>query len=177
MAIVRPEQSGDEPAIGAIHVAAFPDASEAELVARLRGSDWWVPELSLVVQQEEALVAHALFSRLPVVDEERPMLTLGPIAVLPDYQRKGVGLTLARMGLSRARQLGYTAVIAVGIPEFMAACGFRPARPRGLETRMQVPDESFVVAELREGGIVQGTVTWPAEWELDEAPAATDAEL
>jgi putative acetyltransferase len=176
MAIVRPEQSGDEPAIGAIHVAAFPDATEAELVARLRGTEWWVPELSLVVQQDDALVAHALFSRLPLADEERPMLTLGPIAVLPDYQRKGVGLTLARMGLSRARQLGYTAVIAVGIPEFMAACGFRPARPRGLETKMAVPDESFVVAELREGGIVKGSVAWPAEWELDQEQLPADVD-
>lgn len=168
MAIVRPEQSGDEPEIAAIHVAAFPDATESEVVARLRGSEWWVPELSLVVQQEDALVAHALFTRLPEDDPERPALTLGPIAVLPGYQRKGVGMTLVRMGLSRARQLGYTAVVVVGQPEFMAACGFRPARERGLTTEMEVPDEAFLVAELRSGGVVPGAVRWPAEWGIDE---------
>jgi putative acetyltransferase len=165
MAIVRPEQSGDEPEIAAVHVAAFPDATESELVARLRGTQWWVPELSLVVQQEATLVAHALFTRLPEDDPERPMLTLGPVAVLPDYQRKGVGMTLVRMGLSRARQLGFSAVVAVGAPAFMAACGFRPARPHGLETEMNVPDEAFVVAQLREGGVVKGVVRWPAEWD------------
>lgn len=165
MAIVRPEQAGDEPAIAAIHVAAFPDASESELVARLRGTEWWIPELSLVVQQDETLVAHALFSKLPEDDPERPMLTLGPLAVLPEFQRKGVGVALVRMGLSRARQLGYTAVIAVGHPQFMAASGFRPARARQLETEMDVPDDAFVVAELRAGGIVPGLVRWPAEWD------------
>lgn len=176
MAIVRPEQPGDEAAITAIHVASFDDAGEAELVKRLRGTEWWVPELSLVVQQEETILAHALFTRLPEVDPERPMLTLGPVAVLPDYQRRGVGMTLIRMGLSRARQLGYTAVVTVGHPQFLASCGFRPARARGLETEMDLPDEAFVVAELREGGAVPGTVRWPAEWDpvSFEAPAAGD---
>ena len=165
MAIVRPEQEGDAPEIAAVHVASFDDASESELVARLRGSDAWVPELSLIVQQDEAIVAHALFTKLEGDDPERPMLALGPVAVLPDYQRKGVGMALVRMGLSRARQLGYTAVVAVGPPVFMANCGFRPAAPRGLEIAMDVPDESFVVAELRAGGIVPGPVGWPAEWQ------------
>ncbi len=175
MAVVRPEQPGDEPEIAAIHVAAFPDASESELVARLRGTQWWVPELSLVVQQEQALVAHALFSRLPEDDPERQMLAFGPVAVLPDYQRKGVGMTLVRMGLSRARQLSFSAVVGVGVPAFMAACGFRPARAHGLETEMNVPDEAFVLAQLREGGVVKGPVRWPAEWDEAVQQLAPDA--
>lgn len=165
MAIVRPEQPGDEPAIAAVHVATFDDASEADLVARLRDTEWWIPELSLVVEQESNVAAHALFTRLPAGDPERPMLTLGPVAVLEEFQRKGVGMTLVRMGLSRARALGYTAVVAVGPPEFMANCGFRPARPRGLEIEMDVADDAFVVAELRAGGIVAGPLVWPEEWQ------------
>ena len=165
MAIVRPEQPGDEPQIAAIHIAAFADASESELVARLRGSESWVPELSMVVQQDDNIVAHALFTALAANDPEAPMLALGPIGVLPDFQRKGVGMALVRMGLSRARILGYTAVVAVGPPVFMANCGFRPAAARGLKIEMDVPDESFVVAELRTGGITPGPVLWPAEWQ------------
>lgn len=162
MAIVRPEQPGDEPEIAAIHVAAFDDASEAELVARLRVSDVWVPELSLVVQQEEQLVAHALFSR--VVAGESEALVLGPIAILPDHQRGGLGTALVRMGLDRARQLNYECVVAIGPGEFLASCGFRPARARGLTTEMNVADENFCVAELAPMGVTGGPVLFPEEW-------------
>lgn len=162
MAILRPEQPGDEPEIAAIHIAAFEDASEAELVARLRVSDVWVPELSLVVQQEEQLVAHALFSR--VVAGESEALVLGPIAILPDHQRGGLGTALVRMGLDRARQLKYECVVAIGPGEFLAACGFRPARARGLTTEMAVPDENFCVAELAPMGVTPGPVLFPDEW-------------
>lgn len=162
MAILRPEQPGDEPEIAAIHIAAFEDASEADLVARLRVSDVWVPELSLVVQQEEQLVAHALFSR--VVAGESEALVLGPIAILPDHQRGGLGTALVRMGLDRARQLKYECVVAIGPGEFLAACGFRPARARGLTTEMSVPDENFCVAELAPMGVTPGPVLFPEEW-------------
>ena len=96
MAIVRPEQPGDEAAIGAVYVAAFDDASELELYSRLRDSDVFVPELSLVVQQEEMIVAHGLMSR--VVAGESEALALGPIAILPDHQRGGLGTAMVRMG-------------------------------------------------------------------------------
>ncbi len=163
MAIVRPEQSGDEPAIAAIHVAAFEDASEADLVSRLRASEAWVPELSLVVQQEEQLVAHALFSRVTAGESEA--LVLGPIAILPDHQRGGLGTALVRMGLERARGLKFECVVAIGPPAFLASCGFRPAAARGLTTEMELPDEVFQVAELAPAGISPGPVLWPSEWD------------
>ncbi|MGB1582616.1 MAG: GNAT family N-acetyltransferase [Solirubrobacterales bacterium] len=163
MAIVRPEQSGDEPVIAAIHVAAFEDATEADLVSRLRASEAWVPELSLVVQQEEQLVAHALFSRVTAGESEA--LVLGPVAILPDHQRGGLGTALVRMGLERARGLNFECVVAIGPPAFLAACGFRPAAARGLTTEMELPNEVFQVAELAPAGVTPGPVLWPSEWD------------
>lgn len=163
MAIVRPEQPGDEPAIGAVYVAAFDDASEADLVTRLRGSEAWVPELSLVVQQEEQIVAHALLSRVAAGDSEA--LALGPIAILPDHQRGGLGTALVRMGLDRARAMNFECVVAIGPPTFLASCGFRPAGPRGLKTEMELPPDAFQVAELAPMGVTPGLVLWPEEWE------------
>lgn len=162
MAIVRPEQPGDEAAIGAVYVAAFDNAEELELYQRLRDSDVFVPELSLVVQQEEMIVAHALLSQ--VVAGESEALILGPMAILPDHQRGGLGTALVRMGLERARALKYECVVAIGPGDFLASCGFRPARGRGLTIEMNVPDENFCVAELAPMGVTPGPVLFPQEW-------------
>lgn len=165
MAIVRPEQPGDAPEIDAILVAAFPDASESELVARLRGSDAWVPELSIVVQQEQQLVAYGLLSRVTAGDSDA--LALGPVAVLPIHQRGGLGTAIVRMALDRARGLGYDCAIAIGPPPFLTACGFRPAAGRGLTTEMELPDDVFQVAEFKPLGVTPGPVLWPDEWSDD----------
>ena len=163
MAIVRPEQPGDEPEIAAVLVAAFDDASEADLVARLRDGDAWVPELSMVVQQDARIVAYALLSRV-TAGGDSDALALGPVAVLDDYRGGGTGAALVRMGLSRARQLGFDCAVAIGPPPFLAACGFRPAAARGLTTRMEIPPDAFQVAELGPGGVTAGEVLWPLEW-------------
>lgn len=162
VAIVRPEQEGDGPGIGAVYVAAFDDTSELQLYQRLRDSEAFVPELSLLVQQEEMIVAHALFTQ--VTAGESNALVLGPVAILPAHQRGGLGSGFVRMGLDRARALGYECVVAIGPGEFLKACGFQPAARRGLTTAMEIPDENFCVAELAPLGVTAGPVMFPIEW-------------
>lgn len=162
MAIVRPEQEGDEEAIAAIYAAAFPSSEELDLYLRLREGESFVPELSIVVQQEEAIVAHAVLSG--VLAGESEALVLGPVAILPEHQRGGLGTALVRMGLERARAMDYECVVAIGPGAFLAACGFMPARGRGLTTEMEIPDENFCVAELAPLGVTEGPVFFPGEW-------------
>ncbi|MFY9264660.1 MAG: N-acetyltransferase [Solirubrobacterales bacterium] len=164
MAIVRPEQPGDAAEIAAILVAAFDDSGEADLVARLRGCESWIPELSIVAQQENQLVAHALLSRVTAGESEA--LALGPVGVLPAHQRGGLGTAIVRMALDRARGMNFECVVAVGPGPFLAACGFRPAAPRGLTTEMDIPADAFQVAELAPAGVTPGPVLWPAEWAI-----------
>lgn len=164
MAIVRPEQPGDEEAIAEIHREAFPDSTEADLIERLRGTEAWVPELSIVVQQEEQLVAHVLLSRVTAGEAENA-LALGPVAVLPIHQRGGLGTAMVRMAVDRAKALDFDCVVVIGIPGFFENCGFEPAAARGLSTEMEVPAEAFRVVELKPGGVTPGPVLWPDEWD------------
>lgn len=165
MAIVRPEQPGDESAIAAILQATFDDGSEARLVERLRGSESWVPELSIVVQQEEQLVAYALLSR--VTAGEADALALGPVAVLPDHQGGRLGSALVRMALDRARSLGFDCAIAIGPPRFLESCGFEPATAHGVTSEMPLPQDAFRICELKPGSMPKGPVLWPDEWSPD----------
>jgi len=165
MSIIRPEQPGDEPEIAAILIAAFPTVAESQVVAGLRGTPDWVPELSLVVQHDKALVAHALLSRVTAGNSNA--LMLGPIAVLPDWTGGGLASSLVGIGLAKAKELEFDCVIAIGDPGFYPQFGFIPARNTGLTTEMPIPDEAFLVTELLPGGINGGPVLWPDAWDLD----------
>jgi putative acetyltransferase len=96
---LRPAESGDAAAIRAVHEAAFPTRAEADLVARLeRDGDVAV---SLVATLEREIVGHLLLSRMRVTGDGRPRraLGLGPIGVLPPFQRGGIGSALIRGAL------------------------------------------------------------------------------
>lgn len=172
MAIVRPEQPGDAAGIREVLEAAFEDTSEAELVERLRGAESWVPELSIVVQQEDQLVAFALLSRVIAGDAEA--LALGPVAVLPNHQNGRLGTAMVRMALDRARELGFDCAVAIGPPAFLSACGFTPANARGLTTEMELASEAFQVAELKPLGVRPGPLLWPDEWTAESPTESSD---
>jgi predicted N-acetyltransferase YhbS len=87
---IRPERSGDEWAIGALHEAAFGGEWEAALVGRLRRAG--AIALALVAEVDGEIVGHLAFSPLPIVADagEIPAVALAPLAVLPERQRRGI---------------------------------------------------------------------------------------
>ena len=121
---LRPAESGDAAAIRAVHEAAFPTRAEADLVARLeRDGDVAV---SLVATLEREIVGHLLLSRMRVTGDGRPRraLALGPIGVLPPFQRGGIGSALIRGALAIARATGEELVFVLGEPEYYQRFGF-----------------------------------------------------
>jgi putative acetyltransferase len=82
---------------------------------------------------------------------------LGPMAVLPDRQRRGIGSRLVRAGLDACRHLGYEAVVVVGHPAYYPRFGFSRAGAFGLRFESaEVPDEAFMALELRPGALAGG---------------------
>lgn len=169
--IIRPERNEDNSQIYDVNLQAFNNTSEPEVVNRLRESQWYIRELSLVAEEQGVIIGHILFSKIGVRREDHSLatiLTLGPVAVLPDYQRKGIGSQLIKQGLAQCAQLGYGVVVLLGHPEYYPRFGFIPARPQGFCLQFDAPDEAFMIAELIPGQLaaVGGTIEYPPEWGL-----------
>lgn len=139
---------------------------EAELVKRIRASENFVPELSMVAEQDRTIIGHILLSKAEIVNggQTHEVIALAPLAVSPSHQKQGVGGILIRAGLRRCRELGYDLVLLIGHPEYYPNFGFEPARSYGLElTQFNVPDDVFMVYELQDGALnrIQGELRYP----------------
>jgi putative acetyltransferase len=149
---VRLEEPRDVDGVRIVHERAFDGPVEAAIVDALRGS----PEaVSLVAAAGDRIVGHILFSpvRIDGARLETVVFGLGPVAVLPELQRQGIGSQLVRAGLDLCRSLGHDAVVVVGHPEYYPRFGFAPADTRGLRYEHTVPREAFMVLELRTGSL------------------------
>ena len=166
MVTVRHERPKDLAAIRSVNERAFGRPTEAGLVAALRKRGQIT--LSLVAVQEGRVVGHILFS--PVIiesdNEIYPAVGLGPMAVLPELQRQGIGSALIKTGLKECREAGHERVVVLGHAEYYPRFGFIPARRYGVRCEYDVPDEIFMVLELRKGAFQgkAGTVKYQPEF-------------
>lgn len=150
--VVRTETPADRAAVLEINRAAFGADGEAVLVERLHADGDVVLGLVAVVDGEP--VGHLLFSRLPITwatGETVPAAALGPLAVLPAWQRQGVGSALAREGLRRCGERGIVAVVVLGDPAYYTRFGFRAALASRLQTPWSGPH--LMAIELEPGSL------------------------
>ena len=145
---IRNEGIADIDAIRRVNEAAFGQPAEARLVDALR--EQATPFLSLVAEDEAAIVGHICFT--PVTVGETMILGLAPMAVLPARQNEGIGTKLVAAGLEACRRAGFSAVVVLGHPRYYPRFGFAPAAQRGLRSEYDVPDEVFLLLELVPGG-------------------------
>ena len=170
MTTIRLETPDDIPAIRLINERVFHVSAEAEIVDKIR--DAGADTVSLVAEEEDRVVGYVLFSPATIEGRERcvPGMGLAPMAVLPEWQRQGIGSKLLERGLEILRGCSCPFVIVLGHPEYYPRFGFEPASKYGLKSHWEnVPDEAFMVlmfdAEAMEG--VSGVARYRDEF--DEA--------
>lgn len=150
---IRPERPGDEPGITGVNERAFGQPDEARIVERSRpiANPW----ISLVAETGDRIIGHVLFTPVTVHDGAHawPAVGMGPVAVAPDHQNRGVGSALVRAGLAACREGGHMVIFVLGAPAYYARFGFRPAAPQGLHYRSPAFDDAFMVAELAPGAL------------------------
>jgi putative acetyltransferase len=165
--IIRTEETKDYQDVYTLNYEAFGGRDdESRLIERIRTSEFFVAELSLVAELEGKILGNILLSKAIVVDEDKnyEVIVLAPIAVKPEFQRTGVGRKLILEGLKRCRELGYNLVLLIGHPEYYPKFGFKPARQFQLELRQfEVSDKVFMVCELVEGALrnIKGELIYP----------------
>jgi len=147
---IRIETAGDIAAVFDVNVAAFPTRAEARLVDVLRESA--KEHMSLVALENHEIVGHIMFTpvTLESYDEAR-LMGLAPMAVSPAAQRAGIGTELVRAGLQQCRESGAGAIAVLGHPEFYPRFGFRPASQWRISSEYGVPEEVFMMMELKPG--------------------------
>ena len=139
-----------------MNVAAFGTPAEAELIECVRGEKG---AISLVAIQAGGVLGHILFTPVSVGagEDAWDAVALGPMAVRPDLQRRGIGSQLVEAGLAACREAGHTVCFVLGHPAFYPRFGFEPAAPKGLTCKWPVPDDTFLVAELQAGALAGRT--------------------
>jgi putative acetyltransferase len=124
--------------------------------------------ISLIAVQDGRLVGHIAFSPVTITSDTATIeaLGLGPMAVLPAYQRRGIGSKLVEAGLTACHHTPYGVVVVLGHPHYYPRFGFVPAKPLGIVWEHDVTEEAFIVKEIQEGALAQirGVVQYRPEF-------------
>ena len=165
--IIRTETSSDFEEVFNLNYLAFGNREdESKLIERIRSSDEFIPELSIVAEIDNEIVCHILLSKATVEDQEKEsiVIVLAPIAVKPNFQKQGIGSLLIEEGIRRCKALEYGIILLIGHPSYYPRLGFKPARKYGIELKQfEVPDEVFMVYEVEDGKLqnIKGELIYP----------------
>jgi putative acetyltransferase len=148
---IRREIEGDAPLLHSIHDAAFAtveyaSGTEAAIVDALRGTEDWVPQLSLVAEADGKPVGHVVCSYGRLAGER--VLGLGPIGVEPALHGKGIGSALMHAAIAAADAMGESMIILLGSPDYYGRFGFEPAAPHGIVPPDPNWTDAFMVRRL-----------------------------
>lgn len=142
---IREEKQEDIESLREVNQKAFGQHQESHLVDVLRANDGVL--LSLVATLDNRVIGHILYTPVSVNTNGDTIIGagLGPMAVLPEYQRQGIGGKLIDAGNRMLQKSGFPFVVVLGHPEYYPRFGFKPASAYGLKCEWDVPDDVFMV--------------------------------
>lgn len=164
---IRGETDADVNAIAKVTIAAFKtlkisNQTEQFIITSLRKAK--ALALSLVAEVEGNVIGHIAFSPITISDGTPNWYGLGPVSVLPEHQRQGIGKALVQEGLSRLKEMNAQGCCLVGHPEYYKKFGFRNAPGLVFEGAPQ----EFFFARSFDSHFPQGTITFHDAFKASE---------
>ena len=177
MITIRKEEEKDYKQVFQLTEEAFRDMEHSDhqehfLVENLRKSEAFIPELSLVAEDENGRIAgHILFTKIKIVNDlaSSESLALAPVSVKPEFQNQGLGGKLILEGHRIARELGYQSVILIGHEKYYPRFGYEKTSNFGISFPFEIPEENGMALELVKDGLKdkKGMVKYPKEFGID----------
>jgi predicted N-acetyltransferase YhbS len=128
-----------------------PGCSEHFILHKLRESKSYVEGLDLIAIHKGELTGHIISTKAKVIDakgNEHMVLCVGPFAVSPNLQRKGIGAKLIKQSITKASEMGFSGMILFGNPNYYHRVGFVNAQNYGITTKEGMNFEPFMALEL-----------------------------
>ena len=143
--------------------AEHSDGNEQDLVVDLRNGNGYIPELSLVAELDGKIVGYIMFTKILISENEE--IALAPLAVLPEYQKQGIGSKLIEHGHKIAKDLGYHYSVVLGSEKYYPKFGYIPAINYGIKPPFDVPSDNFMAIKLNKNNtVIKGIVRYSKEF-------------
>jgi predicted N-acetyltransferase YhbS len=146
----------------------FSDNREHLLVAQLRQSNNFIPELSLVAELNKHIVGYILLSKIEIAHFNHRFsgLALAPVAVLPEYQGMKIGSLLILEAHRIARKMSYERIVVLGHADYYPRFGYKEIDSFNIQLPFKAPKENCMIIGLNENSLknVQGQVIYPKEF-------------
>lgn len=138
------------------------------MVERLRNSDVFIPQLSIVAEADHKIVGHIMLTKIFIHNQKESIesLALAPLSINPEFQGKGIGSKLVTEGHRLAKELGYQSIVVLGHAKYYPRFGYEPMEKYGLELPFAVRKENCMVVSLTENGLssVTGKIEYAPEF-------------
>lgn len=159
--IIRRETSDDFREVENLAREAFwnlsePGCFEHYFIHIMRGHEDFIPELDYVIELDGKVAASVMYCKSKLVDEQgnvKPVVTMGPLCVLPQYQRMGYGKALLEFTFEKAKELGYDVVINFGNPDNYVARGYKSCMKYNVCFEGDFYPAALLVKTLAEGAL------------------------
>ena len=131
-----------------------PGCVEHLILHNLRKSKSYIAELDLVTVSGNEIIGHIISTKAKVVDSqniEHEVLCVGPLSVLPEFQKQGIGSRLMINSITKARESGFSGMILFGNPDYYHRFGFRNAAEYEITTK---DSQSFERITFKSWGVI-----------------------